>query len=104
LLSIFQANLFGHDLGLTVGPDAVQPVGLPERVVVGDAVDGGGRDVDKALDPLGLGFRQKRSRPVDIGGKNVLWLIKGESPFIARATAAWSRISPRTKVIRSFSG
>ena len=37
------------DLALAVGADAVEPVRLEERVVVGDAVDGGRGDVDAAL-------------------------------------------------------
>ena len=48
-VSELPADLFGLDLGLAVGAHPVQAVVFLEGMVIGDAVDGRGRDMDQPV-------------------------------------------------------
>ena len=76
----FPADLFGLDFGLAVGPHAIQGIILVQGMVVGDAVDRGGGDVDETLDPMGLGCAQHRAQAVDVGGSRFPPACRGAGP------------------------
>ena len=73
-----QALLLCRNFGLAVGADTVEKVGLEQRVVVRDSVDGGGGDVHKALDADGLGSNEEVARPHDVRGINILLCVQGQ--------------------------
>ena len=70
------AGVFGVDLGLAVGSYAVEFVVFEQGVVVGDAVDGGGGDVDKAINRDLLGGLQEEAGSGDLGGDDLIGLIE----------------------------
>ena len=73
-----QAHALGADLGLAIGADPLQPIVLVDRVMVGNAVDGGRRDVDEARDAVLEGALQDDAGALDVGGEDLGPAVEGQ--------------------------
>ena len=86
----------GLDLRLAIGTDALQPVILQQRVVVGDAVDGGRGDVDGPLDAMTQRRVEHDARAFDIAREAGLGITihAGEWGGAAQVRRSLEAVSP----------
>ena len=92
----------GRDLRNPVRADAVQPVVLLQRMVIGNAVDGRRRDVDGALDAVVARGLEHDPRADDVGGVDVLGRIerqrRGAVHDVAAALQRGVHVAPNPDV------
>ena len=75
---VAQTEFFRLDLRLTVRANAVHPIGLKQRMVIGNAIDCRRRDVDTAFDPVRGGGLNDIARAINISRKNIGGFVERE--------------------------